>query len=126
MLGADVCQLHIADCLIDAAHQLSVSVKGLGLCSAALLQIQHIDSVVCESLAVVQHKALFNTPLKVRSGPLDGLFNLPGCHAGIWLVGLSVSYALALGVKARIDGDPVGGAGFASEFFNRCHWLLPH
>ena len=124
MLRADVCQLHVTDGLIDAAHQLPVAVKCLGLGSAALFQVQHIGGVVCEGLAVVQHKALLNTPLKVCCSPLDSLLDLPGCHAGIWLIGLSVPNSLPLGVKAGIDGDPVSGAGFAGEFFNRRHWIF--
>ena len=121
VLRAEVDQLNVADRGVDPAQQLPVPVKSTGADAGAFLQLQHILRIVCEGLPVIQGVALFDRALKVCGGPLDGLLDLPFCHTGGGLVGRPVADPLAGGIEAAGDADPVGGAGFAGNLFNRCH-----
>ena len=111
--------------LICSLKQPPVACYGAVLGSGTLLQVDHIGGVFCEGLPVIQCIALFDTALKVRCRPLDGLFCLPCSHAGFWLVGHPVADTLSCGVKTAGNRDAVGGAGLAGDFFYCGHDLPP-
>jgi len=119
--GPDILNGHVADGLIGALHEMLIAGDGAVFRAGALLQGNDIGGVFGEGLPVVQGIALLNTALEVSGGPLDGLLDLTGSHAGFGLIGHSVADALSGSIEAAGDADPVGDAGLAGDLLNSCH-----
>lgn len=84
MLGPDIHELQMADCLIDTHEEFFVPVERSHLAALLFFEAKHITGILCEGLAVVQLKAHLDITLKISSGPLQSLFSLAWGHALFW------------------------------------------
>ena len=73
VLGANIAQLQIADCLVDSGQHIDIPIQGACFHTDALLHLQHILGILRKGLGVVQHISIFDLFLEFV-GSCRGLF----------------------------------------------------